>query len=495
AARERLAALGFRDPVVALRHLEALTVGVSRRAAIQRTLLPVMLGWFADEADPDAGLLAFRRVSDELGSIHWYLKMLRDEGSSAERLAHVLGRSRYVADLLVRSPESVAFLGDATGLAPSSRADLTATMTSAAGRRHDPDLAIAAVQSVRRHELLRIAFGDLVGGLSLREVGRALTDLTAATFEAALQIATRVVAAQHDGVLGTRMLVVGMGSLGGSEMGYGSDADVLFVHEPEEGVEENEAQARALQAVQELIRLLGAAGSAPPLGVSAELRPEGRNGPLVRSLESYRAYYERWALTWEFQALLRAAPVAGDLGLAGRFVALIEPVRWPEGGISARQVRDIRTLKARVEAERLPRGADPRTHFKLGRGGLTDVEWTVQLLALRHGYAHPALRTTSTMEALDAAESEGLITPGHARDLREGWTLAQSLRNAAVLWRGRSLDSLPTDLRDADGVGRIIGRPPGRGADLAETYLRVARRCRLAMDLNFYLPDTAGTVG
>ena len=104
AARERLAALGFRDPRGALRHLEALTGGISRRAAIQRQLLPVMLGWFADEADPDAGLLAFRRISDELGSTHWYLRLLRDEGSAAERLAHTLARSRFAADLLEQAP-------------------------------------------------------------------------------------------------------------------------------------------------------------------------------------------------------------------------------------------------------------------------------------------------------------------------------------------------------------------------------------------------------
>ena len=102
-----------------MRHLEALTAGVSRRAAIQRTLLPVMLGWFADEADPDGGLLAFRKVSEELGSTHWYLRLLRDEGSAAERLAHTLARSRYAADLLVGAPESVAILGDAGGLTPA----------------------------------------------------------------------------------------------------------------------------------------------------------------------------------------------------------------------------------------------------------------------------------------------------------------------------------------------------------------------------------------
>src|SRR6476661_5926522 len=188
AARDRFAALGFRDPGGAMRHLEALTAGVSRRAAIQRTLLPVMLGWFADEADPDGGLLAFRKVSEELGSTHWYLRLLRDEGSAAERLAHTLARSRYAADLLVGAPESVAMLGDPGGLTPLPRADLVKRMTAAAGRQEDPDRAVRAARSLRRQELFRIAVADLTGQLDLDGVGRALTDLSAALVETGLEV-------------------------------------------------------------------------------------------------------------------------------------------------------------------------------------------------------------------------------------------------------------------------------------------------------------------
>ena len=163
AARERLSALGFRDPRGALRHLEALTGGISRRAAIQRQLLPVMLGWFADEADPDAGLLAFRKISDELGSTHWYLRLLRDEGSAAERLAHTLARSRFAADLLEQAPECVQFLGDSSGLQPRSREDVLRRMRSAAGRKDDPASAVLAARTIRRSELFRVAVADLTG--------------------------------------------------------------------------------------------------------------------------------------------------------------------------------------------------------------------------------------------------------------------------------------------------------------------------------------------
>jgi glutamate-ammonia-ligase adenylyltransferase len=486
AAQARLSALGFRDPAGAMRHLGALTGGLSRRAAIQRTLLPVMLGWFADEADPDAGLLAFRQISDSLGSSHWYLRMLRDEGSAAERLAHILARSRYAADLLIRAPESVAMLGDNGGLTPRSREKLLRTMRAAIRRKTTPDDAMTAARVVRRQELFRIAVADLTGQLDLAGVGRALTDLTCATVQSALEIASRRVEIDTARPLGTDLLVVGMGSLGGAEMGYGSDADVLFVHRPLQGVNETDALKQATLVVQEVRRLLGVAGPDPQLVIDTDLRPEGKSGPMVRSLAGFAAYYQRWSLTWESQALIRAAPVAGDPDLGQEFIDLINPIRWPKGGISAHATREIRMLKARMESERLPRGADPKTHFKLGLGGLADVEWTVQLLQLRHAHEVQGLRTTSTLQALEAAAAAGLIPQEDADTMAAAWHSASRLRNASVLWRGRPVDALPSDLRDADGVGRIVGRDAGVGDELAESYRRLARRARSVVDIHFY---------
>jgi glutamate-ammonia-ligase adenylyltransferase len=358
-------------------------------------------------------------------------------------------------------------------------------MAAAASRQEDPERAVRAARATRRQELFRVAVADLSGELGLDGVGMALTDLTAALVETSLGVAQRTVEERRGAPLVTRLLVVGMGRLGGGELGYGSDADVMFVHDPVEGAADGEAQDQALEVVQELRRLLGSAGPDPQLGLDADLRPEGKSGPLVRSLASYRAYYERWSLTWEAQALLRATPIAGDEDLARRFVELVDPLRWPPA-LSAVQVREIRTLKARMEAERLPRGADPRSHFKLGRGGLSDVEWSVQLLQLQHAHAIPALRTAGTLTALAAAVDAGLIARDQADALREAWVLASRLRNAAMLLRGRAVDSVPSDLRVADGMSRILGGEPGSGADLAESYLRVARRARAVTESVFY---------
>jgi glutamate-ammonia-ligase adenylyltransferase len=484
AARSRLAALGYADPAGALRHLEALTAGLSRRAAIQRTLLPVMLGWFADAADPDAGLLSFRQVSEALGATPWYLRLLRDEGTAAERMAHVLATSRYAVELLLGAPEAVAILGSDAELTPRQPDALAAEVGAATARAESGDAAALAVRAVRRRELFRTAAADALGLLPVAEVGSALTDIAAVTLSGAL-------AAAQFSVLGgkpapTRMAVVAMGRLGGHELGYASDADVLFVHDPVPGAEEREATDAAIAIANELRRLLHMPAPEPGLEVDADLRPEGRNGPLVRSLASCAVYYDRWAGIWECQALLRAEPIAGDAELGAKFIELIEPLRHPPGGLTEDQIREIRRIKARVEAERLPRGADPNTHTKLGRGGLADVEWVAQLLQLRHGAAVPGLRTTRTLAALDAARAAGLLDPPDADALIAAWELAARVRNAIVLVRGRPGDSLPTDARDLDAVARCLGYAPAHAGRLAEDYRRVARRARAVVERVFY---------
>ncbi len=486
AARSRLEALGYLDPAGALRHIEALTAGVSRRAAIQRTLLPVMLGWFADAPDPDEGLLAFRRVSEALGATPWYLRLLRDEGQTAERMARLLASSRFVTDLLLRAPEAVQMLAGDEELTPRPKAALVSEVLTAVRRNDDPVAAAGFVRTMRRRELFRVAAADLLGLLDRDEVGPALAAVTSATLCGALEAAARAVRAERRGSLPTRIAVIGMGRLGGHETGYGSDADVLFVHEPDPGVGEADAADAALAVATELRRLLALPSPEPPLPVDADLRPEGRQGPLVRTLGSYAAYYHRWGEVWERQALLRAEPVAGDAELAHRFVELIDPLRYPAGGLDQAELREVRRIKARVEAERLPRGADPAMHFKLGPGGLADVEWTVQLLQLRHAATVPGLRCTGTLPALRAAAAAGLVTVEDAEVLTEAWRLATRLRNAVVLSRGRTADALPADLRDRRAVALSVGYPPEGTGRIVDDYRRATRRARAVVDRIFY---------
>lgn len=481
-AGQRLHALGYRDPQGALRHLEALTSGVSRRAAIQRTLLPVLLGWFADAPDPDEGLLGFRQVSDALGATPWYLRLLRDESAAAWRMARVLASSRYATDLLLRAPDAVAMFADDDELEPRTREQLIVECHAAAARHDDPLNAIAAVRALRRRELLRISVADVLNMMSADHVSMALSDVTAATLVGGLDVAERIVPDSA----GVEFAIVAMGRFGGCELGYGSDADVMFVYRARPGVDDQTAGGIALAIANELRRLLTAPSTDPALEIDADLRPEGRNGPLVRSLASFEAYYERWSSPWEAQALLRADVIAGSQDLATDFLALIDPIRYPTDGVDETVVREVRRLKARMEAERLPRGADPTVHTKLGRGGLSDVEWTIQLLQMQHGATIPQLRTTRTLPALRIAAEAGLIETGDADLLAEAWSLATSVRNAYMLARGKSSDMLPKDLADLRAVAYVLGYAPEDAGRLQEDYRRITRRARTVVEREFF---------
>jgi glutamate-ammonia-ligase adenylyltransferase len=345
--------------------------------------------------------------------------------------------------------------------------------------------AVAAVRGLRRRELFRTAVADLLGILDERATAEALTTITTVTLDAALRVAIERISVERRGPLPTRFAIVAMGRYGGYELGYGSDADVMFVHDPLPGADEREASSVAHAVAEELRRLLALPAPDPPLVIDPGLRPEGRQGPLVRTLDSYASYYRRWSAPWESQALLRAVPMIGDEGLRERFQALIDPVRWPANGVDETALREIRRLKARMEAERLPRGVDPRRHTKLGPGGLSDVEWVAQLLQLQHAHEVPGLRTTRTLAALDAAVEAGLLASDDATILTDAWRMATRIRNAIMLVRGRASDLLPSEHhRERSAVTTVLGYPAS-GA-LLEDYRRRARLARKVVERVFY---------
>ena len=506
AAQDRLAALGYRDPRGAMRHIQALTSGVSRRAEIQRHLMPVLLGWFADGVDADAGLLGFRIVSESLGTTSWYLRMLRDSPAAAERLCHILSSSRYITDLLEDAPTSITWLDKVADLQPLGAAALKAEIASLLSRHDDSAEAMRAVRYLRRREILRIAMGDALNLLSVQQVCTGLATVDECTVGAALALAEReeITAKEREEAAGireipeeepknpllTEIAVIAMGRLGGAENGFGSDADVMFVHRPVEGAGEEEAQSQANRIVNRLMQLIKqpvrpAIRAERPLEVDADLRPEGKQGAMVRSLDSYRAYYERWAETWEFQALLRARPIAGSEDLGRAFIELIDPYRYPRE-FTAEQAQQVRRMKARVEHERMPHGADRTRQLKLGRGGLSDVEWLVQLIQLQHAHEVQGLRTTSTLEALNAAVEANLVAAEDAEVLRDAWLLATKIRGGNVLRGVRQSDLLPT-LRDAlEAVARWSGYTPGSARQLEEDYLRVTRNARKVYERLFF---------
>ncbi|WP_454166377.1 bifunctional [glutamine synthetase] adenylyltransferase/[glutamine synthetase]-adenylyl-L-tyrosine phosphorylase [Gordonia iterans] len=480
-AERQLAALGYAKPERALAHIKALGSTPGRRGQVQMLILPSLLQHISNTPDPDAGLLNYRKLCDELTGAEWFLRLLRDDGVVAEHLMHVLGTSEYIADLLMRSPDVIQLYSTGAAgpkLCEVSSNDVVKGLIASMRRHADPRKAIAVARSHRRAELARIASADLLGLMDVQEVCRALSTVWAAVLGAALEKVMSSVPYEGDGPAPARMAVIGMGRLGGGELGYGSDADVLFVCDPVEGVDETVA-VRWAQAVADNVRsLLGTPSADPPLEVDVGLRPEGKNGPIVRTLASYRAYYHQWAEAWEVQALLRAHAVAGDPGLGLDFLHMIDEIRYPAGGVSPDAVREIRRIKARVDAERLPRGADPMTHTKLGRGGLADVEWTVQLMQLRHAHEYPELHRTSTVETLDAIGEAGLLPEDEVAMLKDAWLTATRARNALVLVRGKPVDQLPGPGRELRAIAYAAGWPQDEAAEFLEHYLRVTRRAK-----------------
>ncbi|WP_182353379.1 bifunctional [glutamine synthetase] adenylyltransferase/[glutamine synthetase]-adenylyl-L-tyrosine phosphorylase [Flaviflexus huanghaiensis] len=489
AAADRLAGIGYRDPMRAVGHIAALTDGVSRTAKIQRQLLPVLLGWFADGPEPDSGLLHFRILSETMGRTHWYMKLLRDSGTAAQRLAHVLSTSRYLAEAIPRLPESVRWLESAEELVPLSIDSLHAELDSLISRRTTPEGIAMAGRYLRRRVLLRTGLALALDDLDIRTAHLSITNAAEIAVRAALRGAT-------DKVLGemgldeapSTYLIVGLGSFGAGEMGYGSDCDLLFVHEPLIDDEEL-AQAAAKRIAAAVLAMLSDGTDEPPLKADADLRPEGRNGPLARSLDAYREYYTRWIDTWERQSLLKARPIAGDEALANAFTQLIDPVRY-ERGLTDAEHRDVRRMKARVESERAPRGTSKTRHIKLGPGGIADVEWLVQYRQLEHAGSYPSLRTTSTISALDAAADEGLIDSGDAATLSQAWYYAQQLRSAIVLGTGRTagprIDTVPSDPTELAIIASLLAEDQSARHEVEEKWLRLSRRARVVVEQAFF---------
>jgi len=485
AASARLAALGFRAPEAALRHLAALTSGMTRRAAIQRTLLPVLLDTFAASPDPDSGLLSYRKVSEALTETPWYLRLLRDEGEVAHRLAGLLGSSKLIGDLITRAPDVLRLMVTNESLLAPEPQQVAAALLAKAARASTPQESVDVARSARRHELLRIAVGDMLGLIGVKDVVRGLTSVADATIQAAYAAAVSQVTAER-GSFPVRLSVIAMGRLGGEEMGYSSDADVVYVAEPMPDADPAAALAAATSAADLIGRMLGRPSPDPSLEIDANLRPEGRNGPLVRSLDSYRNYWEKFAAAWERQAMLRARPVAGDDDLSARFMLAADEFRYPEGGLKDSDVIEIRRIKARVDTERLPHGADRTTHTKLGSGGLADVEWTVQLLQLQHAFEVPELRTTHTIKALRAAVTAGLLESHDEAALEAAWVLTSHVRNVLMMVLGKPDDQIPRQGRDLFAVARAMGVPAGGDpGEFIDDYRRTTRRARKVVDRVF----------
>jgi glutamate-ammonia-ligase adenylyltransferase len=473
AAESRLEALGFRQAERTRQALQELTRGLTRSSRLMQQLLPVLLGWLSEAPDPDQGLLNLRNLVSVGHRRDVLVASFRESPELARRLCRLLGTGRQVGHLVGRHPEIATKLDDDHELDRPSRTELVERAVVAVDQ--GPTRSGPALRRVVESTTLRILAGDLLLPTSPVSTFRAL----AAVGDAALA------AALHAAAPRVPFGIIAMGRLGGEELAYGSDLDVLLVYD---GSGAGDA-ALAEEATTSIFRLLN--GPTPAeriLTVDASLRPEGRHGPRARSLDAYAEYHRRRIETWERQALLRARPVAGDPEVLSRFMALTAEVLW-SAPFGAEEERAIRRMKARVERERIPAGEDPQFHLKLGKGSLSDVEWTVQLLQLEHAVATP-----STIEAIKLLVAAGHLEAGEGAVLSEAYRFLSATRNrwhlvgnfiagaGGIVSRSGS-DSLPSDREALSRLTRSLGTSP---TELREAYRRVTRRARRVVEERFY---------
>ena len=484
-AARQLTALGFRDVEGARRAVGDLTTGLSRRSKLMQQTLPLLLEWLSRTPDPDLGLEQLRLLVTTTEDNTPLVAVLRDDPVAAERLCRLLGSSRVAGRFIDRIPRFLPELGDDDRLGRPIETDgVIADVIDYVTLRPTYPRRLNALRRFVRGALLRILARDLLDLAGERSIARELSDLADGAVAAALRIARDEMAGESKSRL--PFAVIAMGKWGGRELGYPSDLDVLFVYDVPDGMDGQIARTAADELARSFTAALGkVTQEGVAYKVDAGLRPEGKDGALARTLDGYQQYYERWAAVWEHQALIRARWAGGDRNLGEAFIDTINGFSFPDP-LQPDAIREIRTMKARIEAERIPPGEDPDFHFKLGRGGLVDVEFLVQLLQMRNGAEIPPLRAPATLDAIAGAFESGFLTEEETEHLVQAYTFCMRLRNRLYLQTGRDIGSLPTDPAELARLALLLGYPGGSISNLREDYRKATRRARRVFEQRFY---------
>jgi glutamate-ammonia-ligase adenylyltransferase len=438
ATEELLAGLGFASTSQSFEVLRRLIDPATRMGKVLAHVFPVMVPALALASNPDQALVRLERIAEAVGERHGPADALAADPAAALRLAHVAAASAFATDLLVAAPERLTALSDG-------------------GR--DVDAHGALVAAVARYASRE---------LPPRETGAALAGVADRVVREALE------AEAPD----LPFAIIGMGKLGARELNVASDLDLLFVYEGEGSGD----MGRAVGVAERVMRAIRDAGWDP----DADLRPEGRNGPLARSLAGYLEYWGRYAELWEFQALLRARHVAGDEQLGRRFVSNAEDVAYPPDGITVDRVAEIRRMRERIERERVKPAEAAKFHFKLGYGSLADVQFAVEVSLMRFGGAHPEVRTNRTLDAVERLAEQRFLEQSVARDLGDAFVFLSGVKNALEVDRRLRAEAVPASPEDQTALARRLGYEEYPRQSFLDDYLRVTRRARRAMERVFY---------
>ena len=437
ATQELLAGLGFARPATAYEVLERLVDPATRLGRVLAHVFPVMAPALALSANPDAGLVRLERVVVAASPHTAIADALASDPAAARRLAHVVSASSFATDLLSAVPERVLSLEEGT-----EPIDAQAALVGVAARYAARELEPKAT------------------GLALAEVADRV-------------VREAVEAAAPD----LPLAVIGLGKLGAQELNFASDLDVVFVYEGE-GPEEFR---RGVELAERVLAGIREAGWEP----DADLRPEGRSGPLAKSFAAYLEYWERYAETWEFQALTRARPVAGDDALGRRFCSFAADFAYPEY-LPVERVAEIRRMRERIERERIKPPEASRFHFKLGAGSLADVQFAVELSLMRFGGRHPEVRTRRTLEAIERLAEARLIEDSVALALGEAFVFLSDVKDALEVDRRVHAEAISPAPEEQLALARRLGYEEYPRQTFLEDYRRITRRARRAMERIFY---------
>lgn len=371
-------------------------------------------------------------------------------------LLQILSTSQHLADLLITDSESYDLLRLTEGQ-PVARQMLVDELAAEVEAMADERAVMAALRRFKRRETLRICYGDVIRGQSLEMVTTQISYLADAILEAAIRVAWRKLT-ESRGLPRTgsggvaRFVALALGKLGGTELNYSSDIDLIFLYDGDGATDGRKQLTNAEffeRLAREVVRLLT---EATDLGqcyrVDLRLRPQGQSGPTVPSLESALHYYDVLGRTWERQAYVKARPAAGDLSLGQEFLAQLEP--WVYRRYLHRaDITGIKALKRRIE-HRTEREGEDGHNVKTGRGGIRDIEFVIQFLQLLNGGDLPKLRTGNTLEAIAALEVAGCLTHQERSLLEENYRLLRKIEHRLQIMfdlQTHVLSDEPSELR------------------------------------------------
>jgi glutamate-ammonia-ligase adenylyltransferase len=496
--------LGFTEPERAYENLLAVRDGESyappsaKRLQVLRALGPALIADIAKSGAPDQALLNLAKFTHRIGGRTGFLTLLAENPETMRLLITLFAESQFLTDLFLNRPELIDTLirVDLTRVR-KNRDEMLSELRTALDEQNDIEAKLNSLRRYRTEEFIRIGLHDLGGASELTPVLRELSMLAEVCVEAAFRMTRAELEAKYGQVPNGRFAIIGGGKLGGFEIDYNSDLDLVFVYQAGEEVHSRGGAQGHLPAHdfyvrlgQKLITYLAApTEEGIAYKVDMQLRPSGKAGPVVCSLDAYREYHQSSAQLWERQALIKTRFIAGDPGLGRKIEKIAEGFAY-DSGLAKQGVKEIHHLRMRMERE-LAGEDEKRFNLKKGRGGLVDIEFVTQMLQLAHGHRVRALRRRGTLKALENLFQHKMLNRADYRLLHDGYIFLRRLDHRLRLERDQSIDAFEADAKRLEGIARrlydsrVTGKGAASGRKLLRDYEVIRERIRACYERHF----------